>query len=74
MRLTLPYASTEEVTVSSPAVIRLPQRLGFAVLKTRQLLCSHDWKEARNIKIFGNHSIKVNRCCKCKKKQINSVK
>lgn len=73
MRLTLPYASSEEVAVSSPA-IKLPNRLAFIALKTKQMLCSHDYKDARTIKIFGNHSIKVQRCSKCKKKHVISVK
>lgn len=72
MRLTLPYASTEEVN-ETPAVFQLPKRLGYIYLRAKQLLCSHNWQETRKIKIFGNHSIKVNRCCKCKKKQINSA-
>lgn len=70
MSLTVTY--TEENNDQGKIV--LPGKVRLVILKTKQVFCNHDWKYNRTIELFNNHSLKVQKCCKCKKKNIKRLK
>ena len=72
MGLTLPYAFEERIE-SKATTLRIPNRIGFAFLKAKQLMCSHNWEKSRNVNLYSNLSLEVSRCCKCKMKKINPI-
>ncbi len=69
MGLTLNYQEVAHETTT----IRMPKTFLFVALKAKQILCTHNWKTVRNITLFGNKAVKLNKCCKCKAKQTKAI-
>ena len=54
--------------------IKLTGKTRLALLKTKQLFCSHEWAFSRLTTVYAHHYVQTERCSKCKKTKKTNYK